>query len=90
MTRSQVPLVPGPTARYLDVIESRIASGEGSPALADFLARGGISHVVLRRDLDPSLAETVPPERAQVALVASPGLDRVASLRQSRASASSR
>ena len=35
VTRSQVPLVPGPTARYLDTIERRIASGEGGEGLAD-------------------------------------------------------
>ena len=79
VTRSQVPLVPGPTARYLDTIERRIASGEGSAALADYLARGGISHVVLRRDLDPFFAETVPPARAELALFSSPGLAKVAS-----------
>ncbi len=78
VTRSQVPLVPGPTARYLDTIERRIASGEGGSGLADLLARGGITHVVLRRDLDTTRAETVPVERAETALVASAGLTRVA------------
>ena len=52
VTRSQVPLVPGPTARYLDTIERRIASGEGGTGLSAFLARAGITHVVLRRDLN--------------------------------------
>ena len=65
VTRSQVPLVPGPTARYLDTVERRIASGEGGPGLAAMLARGGITHVVLRRDLDPFAAETVPSDRAE-------------------------
>jgi len=78
VARSQVPLVPGPTSRYLDTIERRIASGEGGDGLADLLARGGITHVVLRRDLDPLVAETVPSDRAELALVASPGLERVA------------
>lgn len=78
VTRSQVPLVPGPTARYLDTIERRIASGEGSPALAAMLARAGITHVVLRRDLDPFRTETVPADRAEAALLRSPGLDPVA------------
>ena len=40
VTRSQVPLVPGATARYLDTIERRITSGEGGAGLADLLARG--------------------------------------------------
>ena len=43
VARSQVPLVPGPTARYLDTIERRIASGEGGAGLADVLARAGIT-----------------------------------------------
>ncbi|WP_345271687.1 alpha-(1-_3)-arabinofuranosyltransferase domain-containing protein [Nocardioides nanhaiensis] len=78
-TRSQVPLVPGPTARFLDVVERRLASGEGSPALADLLARAGVSHVVLRRDLNPFVAATASPERTEVALVASPGIEKEAS-----------
>jgi arabinofuranan 3-O-arabinosyltransferase len=78
VARSQVPLVPGPTARYLDTIERRIASGEGGEGLADLLARGGITHLVLRRDLDPLVTETVPSDRAELALVSSPGLERVA------------
>jgi arabinofuranan 3-O-arabinosyltransferase len=77
VTRSQVPLVPGPTARYLDTIERRVASGEGGDGLADLLARGGITHVVLRRDLNPFLTETVPVDRAELALVSSPGLEHV-------------
>ncbi len=78
VTRSQVPLVPGPTARYLDTVERRIASGEGGAGLAAMLARGGVTHVVLRRDLDPFVAETVPSDRAELALVNAPGLTRVA------------
>ena len=78
VTRSQVPLVPGPTARYLDTVERRVASGEGGPGLSTLLARGGITHVVLRRDLDPFVVETVPIDRAETALVNAPGLRRVA------------
>ena len=78
VTRSQVPLVPGATARYLDTIERRVASGEGGAGLADLLSRGGITHVVLRRDLDPAYTETVSPDRAEVALLNTPGLERVA------------
>ena len=43
VTRSQVPLVPGATIRFLDGLEERIQDGRGSPALADTLARAGIS-----------------------------------------------
>lgn len=78
VSRNLVPMMPGPTARYLDTIERRVTSGEGGEGLSGLLARGGISHVVLRRDLDSSAAETVPFDRAELALVTSPGLRRVA------------
>ena len=73
VTRTQIPLVPGPTARYLDTIERRIASGEGGAGLADLLARGGITHVVLRRDLNPFVTESVPVDRAESPWSARPG-----------------
>ncbi len=79
VTRSQVPLVPGPTARWLDAVEQRLASGEGSPALASFLARAGVTHVVLRRDIDQQYADSGSVARAESALQASPGLAPVAS-----------
>ncbi len=79
VTRSQVPLVPGPTARILDAIERRLAGGRGSPGLAAFLARAGVTHVVLRRDLDVVNADTVPVARVEAALAGSPGINSVAS-----------
>jgi arabinofuranan 3-O-arabinosyltransferase len=78
VTRSQVPLVPGPTARVLDAVERRLANDEGSAGLAELLARAGITHVVLRRDLDLSVAETAATDRVERALLDSPGLRRVA------------
>ena len=77
-TRSQVPLVPGQTTRVLDAVEARLAGGQGSAGLADFLARAGVTHVVLRRDLDPAVAETADADRVERALLDSPGLTRVA------------
>ncbi|MGY1792734.1 alpha-(1-_3)-arabinofuranosyltransferase family protein [Geodermatophilus sp. SYSU D00525] len=79
VTRSQVPLVPGPTARVLDAVETRLADGRGGAGLSAFLARAGITHVVLRRDLDPAVAQTAAADRAERALLDSPGLARVAS-----------
>jgi arabinofuranan 3-O-arabinosyltransferase len=78
LSRSQVPMVPGPTARVLDAVENRLANSQGSAGLAQFLARAGITDVVLRRDLDPSVAETAAADRVERALLDSPGLDRVA------------
>lgn len=79
VTRSQVPLVPGPTIRFLDSIEDRIVDGRGSPVLADLLARSGIGHVVVRRDLDLFASEAPSPARVDQALARSPGLVEVAS-----------
>ena len=74
VTRSQVPLVPPGTMRYLDALESRITDGRGSPGLADALARAGIATVLVRHDLDVSPTSSVPAGRAVQALENSPGL----------------
>lgn len=79
VSRSQVPLAPGATIRYLDAIEERIQDGVGSPVLADALARAGIKHVLVRRDLDLWATEAPSPARVDQALSLSPGLERVAS-----------
>jgi len=74
VTRSQVPLIPGQTARVLDAVEQRLASGQGSLGLSAVLRRAGITHVVLRRDLDQAIVETAAPDRVERALRNSPGL----------------
>ncbi|MGZ8742991.1 MAG: alpha-(1-_3)-arabinofuranosyltransferase domain-containing protein [Nocardioides sp.] len=78
VSRSQVPLVPGPTIRFLDGVEERIQDGRGSLALADTLARAGIGYVVVRRDLDLYASGATRPARVSQALARSPGLTRVA------------
>jgi arabinofuranan 3-O-arabinosyltransferase len=78
VSRSQVPLVPGPTIRFLDSLEDRIQDGRGSPALAASLARAGISHVVVRRDLDLFASGAPSPARVDQALQRSQGLLPVA------------
>lgn len=78
VSRSQVPLVPGPTIRFLDSIEERIADGRGSPALADVLARSGIGYVVVRRDLDLFASDAPSTSTVDQAIAQSPGLDEVA------------
>ncbi|WP_170981426.1 alpha-(1-_3)-arabinofuranosyltransferase domain-containing protein [Nocardioides dongxiaopingii] len=78
-TRSQVPLTPGSTIRFLDAIQERVADGQGSPALADVLARAGVEYVVVRRDLDLYASGAPDPARVDLALRRSPGLSEVAS-----------
>ena len=78
VSRSQVPLVPGPTIRFLDSLEERVQDGRGSPALADSLARAGIGYVVVRRDLDLVASDAPSPARVDQALSRSPGLRQVA------------
>ncbi len=52
--RNAVPLTPAGNIRMLDAIEERFAQGHGSSALADYMRRSGISHVVVRNDLTRS------------------------------------
>jgi arabinofuranan 3-O-arabinosyltransferase len=78
VSRSQVVIAPGPTVRVLDAIEQRLTEGRGGAGLAQHLARAGITHVVLRRDLDQRGTETGDVDRVERALLDSPGLSRVA------------
>lgn len=77
VSRTQVPLVPGESIRYLSALDQAIATGRVTPALVDQLARAGIGHVVLRRDLLRQLTRSPHPGGAAVAL-AKAGLQRVA------------
>ena len=76
--RNAIPLTPEAHIRTLDVIEQSLARGEGSAGLARFLARAGISHLVLRNDLDGSAAGSTRPVLVRQALRESPGIERVA------------
>lgn len=76
--RDAVPLTPPGTIRLLDAVQERLASGRGSTALADVLARAGVAYVVVRNDLDPAVSRSVRPVLVHAALAASPGLERVA------------
>ncbi len=78
VTRSQVPLTPASTIRMLSWLEELLETGSGSPYLGDVLRRVGISHVVVRHDLDADIAETVPPSLVSIALARSSGITRAA------------
>lgn len=51
ITRDGVPLGSASATRLLNEMESRVATGQGGPALRDLLDRLAISKVVLRSDL---------------------------------------
>ena len=65
----------------LDAVEERLARGEGSPGLARLLARAGITHLVVRNDLDTGAAGSTRSVLVRQALADSPGITRVADVR---------
>jgi arabinofuranan 3-O-arabinosyltransferase len=76
--RNAIPLAPGGNIAMLDAIEARIASGEGSPGLADALRRAGVGYLVVRNDLSRS-AGAPDPVLVHAAIESSSGLERVRS-----------
>ncbi|WP_433551942.1 alpha-(1-_3)-arabinofuranosyltransferase domain-containing protein [Micromonospora zamorensis] len=76
--RSQIPLGSAGNTRVMDTVESVLAGGQGSTGLADFLARAGFRHVLLRNDLDRSQVDAPPVAVLRRALTDSPGIARVA------------
>jgi arabinofuranan 3-O-arabinosyltransferase len=76
--RDAVPFTPAAHVRLLDAVEQRLAEGVGSAGLAGYLARAGISHVVVRNDLDAGVAQVARSITVHHALDTSPGLTAVA------------
>jgi arabinofuranan 3-O-arabinosyltransferase len=65
-TRSQVPIIPGQSIRFLTALDQLASTGRADDDLADQLARAGIGHVVIRRDLLRSLTGSPFPGGASV------------------------
>lgn len=79
VVRGQAPLVPAGTVRLLDSFERLFASGKRAPALAPALRRAGITHVLLRTDLEAESTDAPDPHVVRDTLASSPGLDLSAS-----------
>ncbi|MFI7578149.1 alpha-(1-_3)-arabinofuranosyltransferase family protein [Micromonospora sp. NPDC049497] len=77
--RHQIPLGSAGNTRMMDTVEAVLAGGRGSAGLADFLARAGFRHVVLRNDIDRTQVDAPPVGVLRRALAESPGITRVAS-----------
>ncbi|MEZ0580905.1 alpha-(1-_3)-arabinofuranosyltransferase family protein [Nocardioides sp. MH1] len=77
VSRSQVPLIPGESIRYLSALDQEIATGQATEALVGELARAGITYVVIRRDLLRDVTGSPHPGASAVSL-ARAGLERVA------------
>ena len=75
--RNAVPLTPPGNIRMLDAVEARLSEGRGSAGLTAYLSRSGVSHVVVRNDLERS-GDIVDPVLVHQAIDGSPGLERVA------------
>ena len=74
--RNAVPLAPPQNIRMLDEVSRQLAQGRGSAALAAYLARAGVTHLVLRNDLTRS--NQPDPVLVHQAIDGSEGLERVA------------
>ncbi|MFI5889686.1 alpha-(1-_3)-arabinofuranosyltransferase family protein [Actinoplanes sp. NPDC051513] len=72
--RNSIPLVPPTTVRFLDTVESVLASGQGSPGLAAMLSRSGVRYLLVRADLDTGRTDSLRQLTVRAALAASPGL----------------
>ncbi|MDP3967903.1 MAG: alpha-(1-_3)-arabinofuranosyltransferase family protein, partial [Nocardioides sp.] len=68
VARSQVPLVPGQTIRFLDALDRDLTRGSAGGALVDQLTRAGIGHVVVRHDLDRAATGSPDPAATLAAL----------------------
>ncbi|ROR91415.1 alpha-(1-_3)-arabinofuranosyltransferase domain-containing protein [Nocardioides aurantiacus] len=78
LARAQVTVAPGGTLALLDALEESVSRARPQPSLAASFARLGMTHVVLRHDLDPDETDAPSPDVVEAGVASTPGLDRVA------------
>jgi arabinofuranan 3-O-arabinosyltransferase len=83
-SRTQTPLMPAGTIRWLDQVEAVVSSARPNPDFARMLARAGITHLVVRNDLDYAHTDSPRPEVVHRLVDSAPGLLNVAHFGSSR------
>ncbi|WP_188191325.1 alpha-(1-_3)-arabinofuranosyltransferase domain-containing protein [Nonomuraea sp. SYSU D8015] len=79
-THTIVPWGSAGISRLMAAIDDRLATGEGSAGLTATLRRMGVTHLVVRNDLDRATIGTAWPVRVHQALEESPGISLVAQM----------
>ena len=78
LARAQVTVAPAGTLRLMDSIERQVDQGRPQPELSAAFRRLGITHVVVRNDLNPQETDAPPPDVVYASLAGASDLRSVA------------
>lgn len=76
--RNAIPMAPAGTIRLLDGIDARLSSGRGGAGMVAALERAGVTHIVVRNDLDRRATGSPRPVLVHQGIADMPGVERVA------------